>query len=97
MEMEKEVKAKDYSIQQIVNFIGAYLEKHKVKNIVSASKAIGEVEIGGIMYQIQVVLEPDESKWIKELGVIRNYKKSESWIKNLLNRFTSITDAGIQK
>jgi len=39
--METETKAKDYSIQQIVNHIGQYIQKNKTKDVVPASKAIG--------------------------------------------------------
>jgi len=98
MEFEKEIKPKELSIQQIVNHIGQHIEKHKTIDVVPAIKPIGEVEIDNIMYQIQVVLEPNKDKWIKENGVIRNFKKPKPWIKQKITSLLSfITDAGIQK
>ena len=96
--MEPETKAKDYSIQQIVNHIGQYIQKNKIKDAIPASKAIGEVEIDNILYQIQVVLVPNKSKWINENGVIRTFKKPKPWIKRKISSlFKFTTDVEIQK
>lgn len=92
-----ESKTKEISIQHIVNIIGNYIEKNKVIDIVSASKGIGEVKIDNVLYQIQVILEPNKSKWIEENGVIRTFKKSISWKQKFLNLFTYTMDSGAQK
>lgn len=84
MEIEKEIKAKELSIQSVVDFIGNHIVENKI-DIGEVGKAIGEVPINNTLYQIQIILEPNKQKWIKEIGIVSNNKKQESWIKRKIS------------
>lgn len=49
-----------------VCFIAQAVLKHNKKKNVQVIDGIGEVEINGVRYQAQIVLEPDEKDWVPE-------------------------------
>lgn len=83
----------ELTVQQIVNYLGDKIVKDNLSG--SVTKGIGEVKINETMYQIQLSLEPEGGKWI-DGNEIFTFKKL-SWKQKIINLFTFITDAGIQK
>lgn len=94
---ELELKPNQITIQSAVDFMGNEIVKRQLTD--AAIKAIGEVKISDKIYQIQIILESDSEKWIQEIGVkgIWKPKNKQSWLKKILNLFTSTTDAETQK
>jgi len=98
MEKETELKAKQITIQSLVDFMGNEIVKRQLTD--TAVKAIGEVEINKCMYQIQLILESDKDKWIEGIGVKGIFKaknKLSCLKKKIISLFTSTTDAEPQK
>lgn len=90
-------KEKPLSVQSIVDIIGNHIVIDQMSTLKTTTKAIGEIEINNTRLQIQISLVPKNEGWIPGNGVHQIKKSKPSWIKNLLNRFTSTTDAGVQK